>query len=112
MFTTKHHSEEVLRGKILDSRKQPIRRLKALTELSQSDEFDRAKLALFIDGNKEELYQTIQQSYDRLMPELRQRTSKSRTLTETQRAYLFDYFLGSIDVIRDQMTPFDSSFCA
>jgi hypothetical protein len=36
MFSARTHSEEVLRGKVLDGKKQAIRRLKALTELSQS----------------------------------------------------------------------------
>eukprot|EP00045_Choanoeca_perplexa_P018099 m.277819 g.277819 ORF g.277819 m.277819 type:complete len:986 (+) comp17713_c0_seq1:97-3054(+) len=103
MFSARNHSEEVLRGKILDGRKQAIRRLKALTELSQLADVNAVKLKTFINDNKDEVYKTVQQSYDRLMPELKQRTAKSRALTETQRSYLFDYFLGSIDLLLDNL---------
>ena len=32
------------------------------------------KLKSFINDNKDEIYKTVQQSYDRLMPELKQRS--------------------------------------
>ncbi|EDQ91053.1 uncharacterized protein MONBRDRAFT_36389 [Monosiga brevicollis MX1] len=96
MFSSRVVPPEHLKEKVLDPKKQPIRRLKALIDLQNSADFGTAQLRVFVKEQRAQIYTVLQQSYDKLMPELKQRTIKSRSLTETQRVNLYEYLLGAL----------------